>query len=866
MNTTTPMMIQYRRIKQQHKDAVLFFRMGDFYEMFEQDAREVSSLLDITLTKRNNVPMCGIPYHASQSYVARLLKAGKKIAICEQTHVPKTGSGLATREVVEVISPGTVVDENLLERNTNNYLLAVGRFGDKLSLSYIDLSTAEFCATCFDYDDRSSRLKKEMFRLSPREIIIQESLFEQDEQLNRLLHEREDLVINRYPDWYFDIESSTRELELQLGVKSLKGYGLLDNSPEIISAGAILEYVKSASKNLLAHLNDLKVYTETTFVSLDESTQKNLELIHNLQDGSKRYTLLEVLDQCRTSMGTRRLKQWLLSPLTAEKQIEHRLDCVEFFYRNQILLSSVRDQLTTILDLERLSSKIAVGKAHAKDLLSVKSSLLGIQSIYQLLDEYAQMKPYTDTDALKSGLHELTHLEQLLERAIKEEPSVLLNEGNIIKEGYNDELDRLHRIKNNAREILQELLTEEKESTGITSLKLRYNRIIGYFLEVTKSNLSLVPDYFMRRQSLVGSERFTTEKLVESESEINNADEKIIELERQLFIQIRDDTAQKIPLIMDFAHFISEIDVLESFAFAATVHGYTKPTISTQRDLKIVEGRHPVVEANLPAGAFIPNSLQLDSRRGYFVLLTGPNMAGKSTFLRQIALIVLMAQIGSFVPAQESKIGIVDKIFCRVGASDNLARGESTFLVEMNETSNILRSASNRSLILMDEIGRGTGTSDGLSIAWSVLEYILKKIKAKSLFATHYHELASLKNIGILKLTLDVLERKDQVIFLKRVKEGSSSNSYGIHVAQLAGLPDEVIERARRILGQISNRIEVERVPEPVEDKQSQLFSQADMLVEEMLGVDVNRLTPLEALQRLAKWQERLRDSRSELS
>ena len=866
MNTTTPVMLQYRRIKQQHKDAVLFFRMGDFYEMFEQDAREVSSLLDITLTKRNNVPMCGIPYHASQSYLARLLKAGKKIAICEQTHVPKPGAGLATREVVEVISPGTVVDENLLERNTNNYLLAVGRTGEKLSLSYIDLSTAEFYATCFDYDERISRLKKEMFRLSPREIIIQESLLDQDEELNRLLHEREDLVINRYPDWYFDMESSTRELERQLGVKNLKGYGLLDDSPEIISAGAILEYVKSASKSLLTHLNDLKVFTESAFVSLDESTQKNLELIHNLQDGSKRYTLLEVLDQCRTSMGTRRLKRWLLSPLVDEKQIEQRLACVEFFYRNQILLSSLRDRLTTILDLERLSSKIAVGKAHAKDLLSVKSSLLGIRSIYQLLDEYAQMKPYTDTDALKSGLQELTRLEQLLENAIKEEPSVLLNEGNIIKEGYNDELDRLHRTKNNAREILQDLLTEEKESTGITSLKLRYNRIIGYFLEVTKSNLSLVPNYFMRRQSLVGSERFTTEKLVELESEITNADELIIELERQLFIQIRDDTTRQIPLIMEFAHFVSEIDVLESFAFAATVHGYTKPTMSTERDLRIVDGRHPVVEANLPAGAFIPNSLQLDSRRGYFVLLTGPNMAGKSTFLRQIALIVLMAQIGSFVPAQESKIGIVDKIFCRVGAADNLARGESTFLVEMNETSNILRSASNRSLILMDEIGRGTGTNDGLSIAWSVSEHILNKIKAKSLFATHYHELTSLKNAGILKLTLDVLERKDQVIFLKRVKEGSSSNSYGIHVAQLAGLPDEVIGRARQILRQISNRIEIERLPEPAEDKQPQLFSQRDMLLEEMLGVDVNRLTPLEALQLLAKWQERLRDSRSEIS
>ncbi len=861
MNATTPMMLQYRRIKQQHRDAVLFFRMGDFYEMFEQDAKEVSSLLDITLTKRNNVPMCGIPYHASQGYVARLLKAGKKIAICEQTHVPKPGSGLATREVVEIISPGTVVDEDLLERRTNNYLLAVGKYDDMLSLSYIDLSTAEFYATSFEYDERIPKLKNELFRLSPREIIIQESLLEHDEPLKRLLHEREDLVINRYPDWYFDMEASHQELTQQLGVSNLKGYGLRKDSPEIISAGAILEYVKTASKNLLNHLNDLQVYTESAYVSLDESTQKNLELIHNLQDGSRRYTLLEVLDHCRTSMGARRLKRWILSPLIDQKQIEQRLDFVEFFYRNQILLSTLRDRLKSVLDLERLSSKIAVGKAHAKDLLSVKSSLTSIHSIYELLAEYDQIKLYTDADKLKEGLPELSQLEDLLERSIKDDPSVLLNEGDIIREGYNDELDRLQSIKSGAREILSDLLTAEQESTGITSLKLRYNRIIGYFFEVTKSNLSLVPEYFIRRQSLVGSERFTTEKLVELESEINSAEEKVVELERQLFIEIREEAARELPLISTFAHFISEIDVLESFAFAATLNGYTKPNITTRRDLRIVDGRHPVVEANLPAGAFIPNSLQLDSSKGYFVLLTGPNMAGKSTFLRQIALIVLMAQIGSFVPALESDIGIVDKIFCRVGASDNLARGESTFLVEMNETSHILRSASDKSLILMDEIGRGTGTNDGLSIAWSVSEYILDKINAKSLFATHYHELARLANEGILKLTMDVLEQEDQVIFLKRVKEGFTSNSYGIHVAQLAGLPTEVIMRARALLQHITKRIELDRPPEPTEsdDKQSQLFTQADMLLDEILGVDVNRLTPLEALELLARWQETLK-------
>ncbi len=852
------MMLQYRRIKQRHRDSVLFFRMGDFYEMFEDDAKEVSALLDLTLTKRNGIPMCGIPYHASDNYVSRLLKAGRKIAICEQTHIPKSGRKLATREVVEVLSPGTVVDESLLERSTNNYLAAIGAWKDRLSLSYIDLSTGEFHATAFSMEGRIGKLRKELYRLSPKEVILQESLLEEDQELARLLGERDNLVLNRYPDWYFDIETTRRELERQLGVGNLKGFGLKEDSPEIVSAGVLLEYIGSASPKLLAHIRHLRVDRDGSVVSLDEVAQRNLELVSNLQDGSRRYTLLEVLDHCRTSMGTRMLRRWILAPLRSKEEINRRSALVDMFYRNQILLSSLRDRLSSILDIERLASKIAVEKAHAKDLLSVRLSLTGIRELSGLLGEFPELAP--STEPLRAALPAVEGLEALLERGIKDEPAVVLSEGNLIEDGYNAELDRLRALRSNARSILDRLLESERRSSGISSLKLRYNRILGYFFEVTKANLEMVPEHFIRRQSLVGSERFTTDSLAEAESDINNAYERIVELEKQLFLEIRSRAMEQVPVLMELAHLVSEIDVLQSFAFTATLHGYTRPLIADGRDLKIEQGRHPVVEANLPSGSFIPNSLSLDAATGRFVLLTGPNMAGKSTFLRQVGLIVLMAQIGSFVPAEEARIGLVDSIYCRVGASDNLARGESTFLVEMNETAYILRSATERSLLLMDEIGRGTGTNDGLSIAWAVSEYILREIGAKTLFATHYHELAALRDPGILKLTMDVLETEGRIVFLKKVRPGFCDNSYGIHVARLAGLPDEVVERASLLLRDIVERKGALTPPraEAAERRpsQPQLFRPEQMVLEELSGIDVTAMTPLQALQTIASWQE----------
>ena len=852
----TPMMLQYRSIKQQYKNEVLFFRMGDFYEMFDQDAREVSSLLDLTLTKRNGVPMCGIPYHAAPGYIARLLKAGRKVAVCEQTHLPPSGKGIAKREVVEVLTPGTVVDENLLDRNSNNYLAALGKWREFLSFSYIDLSTAEFFATSFSMEESLYKLRKELHRLSPREMIVQESLLEEDEQIRRLLQGKDNLVLNRLPDWMFDPGVASRELKNQFGVTTLKGFGLTDLSPEVISAGVVLDYIRNTAKRLLPHLDSIVRYQNSSFVELDESTQKNLELINNQQEGSKRYTLLEVLDFCRNAMGARRLRRWILTPLRKKKDIEIRLEMVEFLYRNQILLSTLRDLLGRILDLERLASKVAMDRSNAKDLLSIKISLMQLLEAYTLLKNYKEMASYTAK--LHSDNSNISKLVDLLEKSIQEEPSILLSEGNLIKEGYHQELDNLRDLKNNAHAILKNLLEAERKSAGITSLKLKYNRVIGYFFEVTKSNLSQVPDYFIRRQSLVGGERFTTTRLSEIESDINNASEKIVDLERQLFLKIRDTTKNELDLLKRWAIIAAEIDVFSSFAFAATVHGYCKPVLTESNRLKIIEGRHPVVEANLPSGSFVPNNVILNEADGNFVLLTGPNMAGKSTFLRQVALIVLMAQIGSFVPAQEAEIGIVDSIYCRVGATDNLARGESTFLVEMNETAHILRSATDRSLLILDEVGRGTSTTDGLSIAWAVVRHILKNIQAKTLFATHFHELTDIEHSRMQKLTMDVIESSGEIVFLKRVKPGCSDNSYGLHVARLAGIPETVLQDAADILSSISDN------PKPLPGRQNSsqpsLFDSEELIIKEIENIDIERTSPLEALNRLAEWKRQLKD------
>jgi DNA mismatch repair protein MutS len=867
------MMAQYRAAKDGHADSILFFRLGDFYEMFDADAREVSSLLDLTLTRRAGVPMCGIPYHAAPAYIARLLAAGRKVAICEQLTQP--GKGLMSREVVEVITPGTVLDESYLPRNANNYLLALGRVGDSLSLAYVDVSTGEFRATSVDFTAREEMLKRELHRLDPREVITQESLLVDDPVTRDLLGQR-GLLVNRYPDWSFDRDACRARILRQLGVASLKGFGLADDAPETVAAGVLLEYLGQTAKHALDHISSLTVYADRSYVELDEATQRNLELLTNLQDGGARYTLGETLDQTRTSPGARKLRRWILTPLKEKPAIDHRLDGVQSLYRDQVFLSRLREALGGVLDLERLTARVAMDRAHAKDLLAVKSTLQALQAVCGLLARGAG-----DLEGLVRPL--VAHAEAmdglvgLLERAISEEPSILLTEGNLIRRGYDPELDRLHGLKENARGILERYLEEERGRSGIPSLKLRYNKIIGYYFEVTKSNLRLVPAHFIRRQSLVGGERFTTDRLADLESEINDASERIVEIEKTLFLEVRSHVKEAVRWLTGVSDAASELDVLQSLAFAATVHGYVRPEVTEGTGLSIKDGRHPVVEAHLPGGAFVPNSLDCPGDGRFFVLLTGPNMAGKSTFLRQVALITLMAQMGSFVPAASATLGIVDRIFCRVGATDNLARGESTFLVEMNETAHILRAATPRSLIIMDEIGRGTSTRDGLAIAWAVCLTILDRIRARTLFATHFHELTGIAHADICNLSMDVRDTGGEIVFLKRVRQGPSSNSYGIHVARLAGIPAETLVLAERMLRELEagEGGEISRgdagtpppaapaaVPSPDNppNSQRQLFSPADLIMQEIGSLPLDAMTPLDALNAIARWKKDLAD------
>lgn len=853
MSDSTPMMVQYRRVKESSGDAILFFRLGDFYEMFEEDAKEASRLLSLTLTKRNGIPMCGLPYHAANTYIAKLLKFGKKIAICEQLTEPGKGKSIVERGIVQVLSPGTVFDEEYLNQGDANYLAAVGVWKSMVSFSYVDGSTGEFQATSFPVEARLSMLRREIGRLGPKEIIIQESLYEEDGEIAAFLNQQDGLLINRFPDWNFDVERGADKLKRQFGVVNLKAFGLTNESPELFTAGTLLEYCEDSAKTVLHHIRDIRVYTESDFMGLDETTQKNLEIVRNLQDGSGRFTLLETLNFTKTSMGLRKLKSWLLAPLVRKQEIEQRISRVESLYRNQTLLLDVRNTLSGMLDLERLCARIATHKAHAKDLLGVRQSLYLLLTMKEKTSGFGLMGVFLSlSPASMAILHSVT---ELLEISICDDPSILLTEGNLIKDGYSEELDRLKDLKNGSQRLLDDYLKTEKEKSGIANLKIRYNRIIGYYLEVTKGQLSAVPSHFIRRQSLVNGERYSTEQLAALESELQNASDKLYETEKTVFLEVRDKVRSRIPEMKEAARHIAELDCFASYAFAATVHGYSKPDLEEMPALSITEGRHPVVEKHLPPGEFVANSICLDPDNDFFALITGPNMAGKSTFLRQVALIVLMAQAGSFVPAREAKIGITDNIFCRVGASDNLARGESTFLVEMSETARILRSATRNSLIIMDEIGRGTSSEDGLAIAGAVMRYILEKIGAKTLFATHFHELTKETRDHLLNLSMEVLEDKENVVFMKKVRKGAADNSYGIHVARLAGLPEEVLYHAKIALNN----------PSPARNKndkdrgmQGELFSSRDLILEELASLSLDTLTPLNALLIIDKWKKYL--------
>jgi len=906
-DANTPMMRQYLEIKKNYKDAILFFRLGDFYEMFFDEAIEVSRLLNLTLTKRNDIPMCGIPYHAHKVYVARLLRAGKKVAICEQVSEPAPGE-LTKREVTEVITAGVATEEDFLEADRDNYLMAIysankktyGRNGYDYyhAIAYIDVSSGSFYASSFLAKDFEKELFKEIGRLSPTELLIQDSLATNEAITKRLELECPNILKTAFPDVLFSHERAFDNLCHFFKTENLRAFGLEKTSPEIIPSAIILEYLESTSKNLLLHVNGIKVIEEGNFLSIDYSTRKNLELTTNLSDGTSSYTLLEVMNHTKTAMGSRLLRRRLEEAVCSKEVLGKRLDAVETLLKNEKTLFSMRSSLALISDMQRLIARIAMQKATARDLIILSKSikeaivLIGL-STKSTLGILSLTWDETNT---------LSKIYTLLTSSINEDAPSSIGELGTIKEGYNKEVDELRRVLNDAQEILERYVASERKKTGIQNLKIKYNKLIGYFLEVSKSNWKKAPDYFVKKRSISNSDRYTTEHLEKIVEEITTAEDRLIEIEKKLFIEIREKVVQEYKVLQHVASQIAELDVVQSLAYVAKVNNWTRPVFVNDGSLKVVNGRHPVVEAHLKKGEFIPNSISLISSRENieennesktsepsFAIITGPNMAGKSTFLRQTALIVLLSQIGSYVPADSVELTPCDKIFCRVGAQDNLARGESTFLVEMTETSYILQNATKDSLVIMDEVGRGTSTEDGIAIAQACSEYLLNKIGAKTLFATHYRELAQLKNPHLINLKLDIMERDGKIVFLKKVVEGISKSSYGIHVASLAGLPGEVLERAKNLLhmrasfckqneGLISCTEDdffneesgyAESEESSIADKNSQeensknrvqpsLFGEELLVINDILNQDLDNITPLIALQKLSEWQKTL--------
>lgn len=864
----TPMMIQYRGIKAQYKTEVVFFRLGDFYEMFDEDAVEVSRLLNLTLTHRASRPMCGIPYHAAKIYIARLLRLGKKIVICEQVgEIPKGGKGITERKVVEIITPGTAVEAEYLDGGRANYLAALCVVKAKAAFAFIDVTTSSFSATSWPANKMAENFGKELDRASPRELLLPASL-KNNADIQNVISAYGAISVSYYPDWDFNAELSFKKLTAQFKTANLKAFGLEAESPEVVPAGFLLDYLEKTTNTVLPHIGSLRVYSDNEYLMMDDSSRRNLEIISNMREGGSQYTLLECVDFTKTAMGGRLLRNWLLFPLTNLRQIEDRQTKVASFVENRQLLDKVKVDLGNILDVERLAGRIAMERAHAKDLQALRASLDAWTHIKEYLGQY-DFSFISDEEAKK--------ICGLIENSIMEDPATSLTDGRIIKAGWSEELDHWRGVHDNFNQILSEYEAEEREKTGITTLRVKYNNAAGYFIEVSKGKLANVPPHFIMRRALVNGDRYTTERLQQLEQELNESSTKILELERDLFIEIRSSLLQYIPYLLQLAQEIANTDAAASFAQAAIEHNWVRPEIEESTYFEIKNGRHPVVENHLPRGEFVPNDALLsadDEDVPVFALITGPNMAGKSTYLRQNALIALLAQTGSYVPATSARLGIVDRIFCRVGASDNLAKGESTFLVEMTETANILHAATKRSLVIMDEVGRGTSTEDGLAIARAVSEYLLDTIGCKTFFATHYHELSRMEHPRLQMLCMDVLEQNGSVVFLRKVKEGVTENSYGIHVAKLAGLPQNVIDRANVILSHIQalaaenpiildevgpdNKREAAKNSPAAAPASPGLFSDEEIIISEILSTDTDNLTPLNALQIIARWKKAL--------
>ncbi len=874
----SPMMEQYVATKEKYKDCILFYRLGDFYEMFFDDAILASKELEITLTGKDcgmeeRAPMCGIPFHAADTYINQLVKKGYKVAIGEQVEDPKLAKGLVKREVIRIVTPGTNLSSESLEESKNNYLMCISYVGKNYGISVTDLSTGVF-KTC--QIQQAEKVVDEINKFQPSEVLYQAGV-EQVEEIHAVC-ERLQVSHTEAPDYYFNLETDEETLKRQFHINSIEGLGLKDSPACVASCGALMQYLHETQMSSLSHINHIETYSVDSFMILDSATRRNLELTETLRDKQKRGSLLWVLDKTKTAMGARKLREFVEQPLLYKDAIEKRLDAIEAINKELIVREELREYLNTIYDLERLLTRIALKTANPRDLLAFKTSIQYLPDIYNLLREL----PCERINEIYEDYDSLEDLYDLLEQAIVEEPPVSIKEGGIFKQGYRDEIDELRLAKTQCKTWLADLESKEREKTGIKGLKIKYNKVFDYYFEVTNSFKSLVPDYFIRKQTLVNAERFTTDELNTLSGKILGAEDKLYALEYDCYVELREKLAAALVRVQKMAGYIAELDALCSLAYVADKNNYVRPSLNTDGVIDIKGGRHPVVEKMLANDSFVENDTYLNNAESRISIITGPNMAGKSTYMRQTALITLMAQIGSFVPAESANIGLCDRIFTRVGASDDLASGQSTFMIEMNEVANILRNATKDSLLILDEIGRGTSTFDGLSIAWAVVEYIADPniLGAKTLFATHYHELTELegKLSSVNNFCIAVQEEGDDIVFLRKIIKGGADRSYGIQVARLAGVPEPVLKRAREICNELIDSDITTKVkdidikpalseqPKKKETRSSDyeqlsLFSSpVEMTIaNELKTMDLNNMTPIKAMLYLQELQERLK-------
>ena len=877
----SPMMTQYVETKKQYPDCILFYRLGDFYEMFFEDALIASKELEITLTGKEcgleeRAPMCGVPYHAVDSYLYKLVQKGYKIAIAEQMEDPKLAKGLVKREVIRVVTPGTITSSQALDETKNNYLMGIVYIGDTYGISTCDMTTGDYLVTEVEGE---RNLLDEIHKFAPSEIICNEAFYMSSIDLDDLKN-RYHVAVSSLDSHYFSDDSCRKVLKEHFHVSTLDGLGLADYDAGVIAAGAVMEYLYETQKNSLAHIVTITPYTTGQFMIIDTSTRRNLELVETLREKQRRGSLLWVLDKTKTAMGARLMRTMIEQPLIRKEQIIERQNAIEELNMSYISREEIREYLGPVYDLERLIGRITYKSANPRDLIAFRNSLKMLPFIRDILKEFHS--------AVLKEIHEdmdpLQDLYDLIERAIVEEPPIVTREGGMIKEGYNEEADKLRHAKTEGKTWLAELEARERDKTGIKNLKIKYNKVFGYYFEVTNSFKDLVPDYFIRKQTLANAERYTTDELKNLEDIILGAEDKLFSLEYDLFCDVRDQIAGEVNRIQTTAKAIAGLDVFSSLSLVATRNNYVKPKINEKGTIHIKNGRHPVVELMLKDDLFVANDTVLDNNKNRISIITGPNMAGKSTYMRQTALIVLMAQIGSFVPADEADIGVCDRIFTRVGASDDLASGQSTFMVEMTEVANILRNATRNSLVILDEIGRGTSTFDGLSIAWAVVEYIsnTRVLGAKTLFATHYHELTELEDTmsGVTNYCIAVKEQGDDIVFLRKIIKGGADKSYGIQVAKLAGVPDQVITRAKELVEELSSAditMKAREIaeasanvsqhktvtrPDEVDLNQMTLFDTVknDDIIHELEEISINEITPMEALNILSRLQSKLKN------